>query len=82
MLVRGKPGESLSLGDTAALKRLIFEAQTLSVAELRASVQTGDDVPKKLPAAERSLRLEQQKARLAGLPLDKGQWQVTDGRGK
>ena len=71
-----KPGESLSLGDTAALKRLIFEAQTLSVAELRASVQTGDDVPKKLPAAERSLRLEQQKARLAGLPLDKGQWQV------
>ena len=71
-----RPGESLSLGDTAALKRLIFEAQTLSVAELRASVQTGDDVPKKLPSAERTLRLEQQKARLAGLPLDKGQWQV------
>ena len=46
------------------------------MAELRASVQTGDDTPKKLPAAERTLRLEQQKARLAGLPLDKGQWQV------
>ena len=71
-----RPGESLSLGDTAALKRLIFEAQTLSVAELRASVQSGDDVPKKLPSAERTLRLEQQKARLIGLPLEKGQWQV------
>ena len=71
-----RPGESLSLGDTAALKRLIFEAQTLSVAELRASVQSGEDVPKKLPAAERALRLEQQKTRLAGLPMDKGQWQV------
>ena len=38
--------------------------------------QTGDDVSKKLPAAERALRLEQQKTRFARLPLDKGQWQV------
>ena len=60
----------MALGDDAALKRLIFEAQTLTVAELRSSVQSGEDAPKKVPTAERSLRIASQKTRLAGLPLE------------
>ncbi|CAE7487060.1 ubiad1 [Symbiodinium natans] len=70
-----RPGVALSLGDNAALKRLVFEAQTLCIAELRSSVQVGEDAPRKLPAAERALRIEQQAARLKGLPLAKGAWQ-------
>ena len=69
-------GVVLSLGDAAALKRLIFEAQTLTIAELRSSIQPGEEAQKKLPAAERSLRIENQRKRLVGLPLLKGGWQV------
>ena len=65
-----RAGVSLSIGDDAALKRLVFEAQTLTVAELRASVQSGDDGPKKLPVAERTLRIEDQRKRLLGLSLE------------
>ena len=69
-------GVALSLGDAAALKRLIFEAQTLTIADLRSSIQPGEEAQKKLPAAERSLRIENQRKRLVGLPLMKGSWQV------
>ena len=69
-------GVALSLGDAAALKRLIFEAQTLTIADLRSSIQPGEEAQKKLPAAERSLRIENQRKRLVGLPLLKGSWQV------
>ena len=65
-----RAGVSLSIGDDAALKRLVFEAQTLTVAELRASVQSGDNGPKKLPVAERTLRIEDQRKCLLGLSLE------------
>ena len=41
-------GVALSLGDAAALKRLIFEAQTLTIADLRSSIQPGEEAQKKL----------------------------------
>ena len=71
-----RPGVALALGDAAALKRLVFEAQTLTIADLRSSIQPGEEAQKKLPAAERSLRIENQRKRLVGLPLMKGSWQV------
>ena len=71
---RLRPGTSLSLGDSAALKRLVFESQTLCIAELRSSVTAGEELQKKLPPAERAIRVEDQKKRLTGLPLDKGSW--------
>ncbi|CAE7737917.1 unnamed protein product [Symbiodinium sp. CCMP2592] len=69
-IVALRPGASITLGDSSALKQLIFEAQTMTVAELRSSMQATDEVPRKLPASERSMRIEAQKRRLSGLPLE------------
>ena len=65
-----RPGANITLGDSSALKPLIFESQTMTVAELRSSMQATDEVSRKLPASERSMRIEAQKTRLAGLPLE------------
>ncbi|CAE7654078.1 unnamed protein product [Symbiodinium sp. CCMP2592] len=65
-----RPGARVTLGDSSAIKQLIFEAQTMTVAELRATMQSGDEVSRKLPASERSMRIEDQKQRLKGLPLE------------
>ncbi|CAE7225449.1 RE2 [Symbiodinium sp. CCMP2592] len=65
-----RPGARVNLGDSSAMKQLIFEAQTMTVAELRATMQSGEDVSRKLPASERSMRIEDQKQRLKGLPLE------------
>ncbi|CAE7298793.1 unnamed protein product [Symbiodinium sp. CCMP2592] len=65
-----RPGARVNLGDSSAMKQLIFEAQTMTVAELRATMQSGEEVSRKLPASERSMRIEDQKQRLKGLPLE------------
>ncbi|CAE7217665.1 ubiad1 [Symbiodinium sp. CCMP2592] len=65
-----RPGARITLGDSSALKQLIFESQTMTVAELRSSMQATDEVPRKLPASERSMRIDAQKRRLSGLPLE------------
>ncbi|CAE7245034.1 unnamed protein product [Symbiodinium sp. CCMP2592] len=65
-----RPGARVTLGDSSAIKQLIFEAQTMTVAELRATMQSSDEVSWKLPASERSMRIEDQKQRLKGLPLE------------
>ena len=65
-----RPGASITLGDSSAIKQLIFEAQTMTVAELRAAMQSSDEASRKLPASERSMRIEAQKRRLQGLPLE------------
>ena len=65
-----RPGAAITLGDSSALKQLIFESQTMTVAELRSATQSTDEVHRKLPASERSMRIEAQKQRLVGLPLE------------
>ncbi|CAE7223179.1 unnamed protein product [Symbiodinium sp. CCMP2592] len=65
-----RPGARITLGDSSALKQLIFESQIMTVAELRSSMQATDEVPRKLPASERSMRIDAQKRRLSGLPLE------------
>ena len=65
-----RPGAPITLGDSSALKQLIFESQTMTVAELRSAMQSTEEVHRKLPASERSMRIDAQKQRLVGLPLE------------
>ena len=57
----------ISVGDTAIMKRLIFEAQTSVISLVRSQADPNSDPSvRKLPAAERTARVAAQKARLAG----------------
>ena len=61
----------LPIGDVAALKRILFELQTLALSSLRQStLDPGGTSKQKLPEAERSQRLVAFKAANPGLFLD------------
>ena len=63
-------GDPASVGAVSALRRLIFEAQTLAMSEVRALAEAGEDRHKaELPSAERRDRVVKQRARLGGLDL-------------
>lgn len=64
-----RPGVVPTLADTTAMKRLIFESQTLMVYALKASVQGSDETVYKLAPAERRMRLEDQRTRLSGISI-------------
>ena len=53
----------------SALRRLMFEAQTLSIAQLKNSIEGESERKSELAPAERSTRLADQRKRLAGLSL-------------
>lgn len=56
--------------DSAKLRRLYFEAHTLSIADLRRRTErTDSDMPLKLPAEERVVRLARMKTRLPGFDI-------------
>ena len=60
----------VSAGVLASLRRLIFESQTMALANLKLQVEGGDaDRKKDMPLEEISTRLRDQKARLRGLEL-------------
>ena len=74
-----RPAVAPSVADTTAMKRIVFEAQTLTIANLRNSMVASDDsASKKVAPAERSARIEGQRARLRGLdlsgPLEPSYW--------
>ena len=57
--------------DTARLRRLYFEAHTPSIADLRRRTErTDSDLPVKLPAEERIVRLARLKNRFPGMDID------------
>ena len=57
--------------DSAKLRRLYFEAHTLSIADLRRRTErTDNDLPVKLPAEERIVRLARLKLRFPGMDID------------
>ena len=61
---------NLSLNQLTVVKRLLFEAQTMSLAHLKASIdQQPESAVRKLPGAERAQRLELQALRLGGLEI-------------
>ena len=72
-------GVGPTLSEIAAVKRVIFEAQTLTIASLRSTVHSPDDAStKRVAPAERSARLEAQRSRLQGLelsgPMEPSHW--------
>ena len=68
---------AITLGDSAALKRLLFESHTLVMASLKEQVIAPDSAAtKKVPPTERDARMQHVRNNLAGLliegPLDPG----------
>ncbi|CAE7217478.1 unnamed protein product [Symbiodinium sp. CCMP2456] len=61
-------GGGLSIGSLASAKELIFESQTLVVAELKNRVEKGDEAASaSMAAAERDTRIAEQRKRSTGL---------------
>jgi hypothetical protein len=64
------PARALTLQETVGLKRLVFESHTILVVQLKSEHDpTADPSARKLPASERSARIEAQKLRLQGMEL-------------
>ena len=66
-------GVAPSIGATASVRRLHFEAEVIVTASLKAAVEapTSESVtPKAIPFAERSARLAHIRAKLPGLYLE------------
>ena len=54
-----------------SIRRLFYESYTMAVADLKRKVEAnGDEMPRRLPTAERAARLVNQQARLLGLVLE------------
>ena len=62
-----RPGVDPTISDSTAVKRLIFESQTLTIANLRATLQSSDDSGAKRIAPP--ARIAAQKVRISGMDL-------------
>ncbi|CAE7573067.1 unnamed protein product [Symbiodinium sp. CCMP2592] len=62
-------GPGASEGAVAAFSRLLFEAGTFVVAELRSSVASEDDGSKKLTSQERTSRMDALRSKLGAWPI-------------
>ena len=60
-------GRAPTINEAACIKRAAFEAHTMMVATIRQSVDRSDDVPKKIPFAERVVRMRALETELAGI---------------
>ena len=72
-------GVGPTLSEITAVKRVLFEAQTLTIASLRSTVHSPDDAStRRVAPAERSARIEAQRQRLQGLelsgPMEPSHW--------
>lgn len=63
----------MTLGDEAALKRLLFEGHTLALSQLRESVThpEASHSRRKLPQLERTAKMENVRARLVGVCIER-----------
>ena len=71
--VRAVLGSDPSIGDSAALKRLIFEAQAIAIQSLKNAVEapgTESSTPKKIPQAEKEARLADLRTRITGILIE------------
>ena len=65
-------GAAPRLGDVSLLKRLMFEAATFVIAQLKQAVQSeSTEAPRRLPAAEKMAREVEQRTRLAGVNIER-----------
>lgn len=62
--------DTVNIGQLSSIRRLMFDAQTLSAAQIKSSL-AGSDTAKRveLVPAERAQRIQEQKTRLAGMEL-------------
>ena len=67
--LQGAFARPAALGETAAVKRAAFEAQTYLIATLRQNVERGDEVPHKIAFAERASRMEALRVAVAGISI-------------
>ena len=68
---KGIAGEGISLGDLSALKRALFESQTMVLAALRDQVSNPDSQgARRLPDAEREKRMDNLKTSLVGVIVE------------
>ena len=58
-----------SLGALAAIRHLVFEAQTIMINQTKTMTENKEDTVKEVPRAERRERIKQQALRLQGLAL-------------
>ena len=66
----GSWGAAPRLGDLSLLKRLMFEAATFVIAQLKQAVQSeSTEGPRRLPAAEKLAREADQRRRLSGVNI-------------
>ncbi len=74
--VRNNLLDGANIAELSASKRLFFEAHTAVLHQMKESLETPGDssLPKKIPAAEREVRLQRMRTQLVGLeisgPLD------------
>ena len=62
--------DAVTIGSLAAIRRLVFESQTLAIAEVKLAIEGSDgDKRSELAPAERASRIAAQKAKLAGYDL-------------
>ena len=65
-------GAMASLADVSTLKRLVFEGQTMLLAQLREQVSNPDaGATRKLPAVEREVKMRNLRTRLVGVVIEK-----------
>ena len=65
-------GGLASMHDVSAIKRLLFEAQTMTMAQLRDQVSNPDaPTTRKMPPVEREAKMRQLRARLPGVVIEK-----------
>ena len=71
LMTASDPGGRITVGDLATMRRLIFEAQTAVVALARSQADpNADPTLRKMPPAERSSRIANQRVRLQGLSME------------
>ena len=64
-------GRRATLGEASLIKRLCFESHTVLVSQIRADNDpSADPSARKMPASERTARIEAQRLRLVGLSLE------------
>ena len=61
--------DAVSIGSLSSIRRLMFDAQTLAIQQIKSQVDGSDSAKKELVPAERATRIEAQRVRLAGYDL-------------
>lgn len=68
-LLNAASPDAVSIGSLSSIRRLMFDAQTLAIQQVKNQVDGSDTAKKELVPAERASRIQAQRERLAGYDL-------------